>query len=280
MDGLLTATVAWLPCTLVPVLFVLLAPQTGPRGRASFAALMGLLAVASLVVAAIQCGEARQLDVINPFMNPDKVPVPFVVEIVRAPGWQWPIVAAGFLALAAVPLFLMRRRPPAVPCPVVFGSLVTVWTFAARLALEKSAAPEALTWAIGVSVPMMILLPFVGWWSGASRFSFGKFALLLLLLGLVQRSLIVAASYFATTQGLGTHLDVSAIQEVTLPTGHKDFTGPGDQTFAQWISLMVLPQYVLWIPFTMVFGLVVGAPLFVVAKRRAGLSSPSPEGQP
>ncbi len=182
-------------------------------------------------------------------------------------------MAAGFLALAAVPLFLMRRCPPAVPCPVVFGSMVTVWTFAARLALEKSAAPEALTWAIGVSVPMMILLPFVGWWSGASRFSFGKFALVLLLLGLVQRSLIVAASYFATTQGLGTHLDVSAIQEVTLPAG------PGDQTLAQWISLMVFPQYVLWIPFTMVLGLAVGAPLFVVAKRRAGLSSPSSEGQ-
>ena len=91
---------------------------------------------------------------------------------------------------------------------------------------------------------------------------------------LVQRSLIVAASYFATTQGLGTHLDVSAIQEVTLPAG------PGDQTLAQWISLMVFPQYVLWIPFTMVLGLAVGAPLFVVAKRRAGLSSPSSEGQP
>ena len=96
------------------------------------------------------------------------------------------------------------------------------------------------------------------------------FPLVLLLLGLVQRSLIVVASYFATTHGLGTHLDVGAIKKLKLPLGPKDFTGPGDHTFEQWITLMVIPQYMLWVPFTVILGLVVGSPLFVAAKRRAG----------
>ena len=55
-------------------------------------------------------------------------------------------------------------------------------------------------------------------------------------------------SYFATTWGLGTHLDVGAIRELTLPLGYRDFTGPGDQTVAQWRTLMLIPQFLLWVP--------------------------------
>jgi hypothetical protein len=269
MFELMFATLAWLPFTLGPVVLVLLAPLAGQRGRTAFATSLAVLVIAAIALAFVQAGEVAKLDVINPFFDPDKgEPVTFIVETVTAPGWHWPAVGAVILACAAAPMFVLRRRPPTAPCPVVYGSLVTLWTLAARLALEKAAAPEPLTWAIGVSVPMLVLLPFVGWWSGVRRFSFGKFVIVLLLLGLIQRSLIVVGAYFATTQGLGTHLDVSAITELTLPLGHKDFRGPGDNTVAQWIALMLVPQFMLWVPLTVLLGLMLGSLPLIRGKRR------------
>jgi hypothetical protein len=47
-------------------------------------------------------------------------------------------------------LSAFRRRPPAIPCPVTYASILTARTLAARLVLEKSAAPGALVWAIGL----------------------------------------------------------------------------------------------------------------------------------
>ena len=143
----------------------------------------------------------------------------------------------------------------------------------ARLGLEKSAAPEALAFATGITIPMLLSMPFVGWWSGRKNLSFGRFTAIILLLGLIQRSLIVTWSFFATKFHLGTHLDVSAIGEVTLLLESKDFTGPGDQTTAQWIALVVIPQYLLWIPFTLVTGLVLGAVPFTRARRRSEIES-------
>lgn len=269
MRELMAEMLGWLPLTGGALILVLCAPTRGRKFRTFSAAVLATGAIVALVFAVMNRGTASELAVINHFINPDKgAPVPFVVETVQAPGWYGPLVGAAFLLLPATLLFLLRQRKAEVPCPVQFSIVVTVWTFAARLCLEKCAAPEALTWSTGVTIPMLLMLPFVGWWSGAKNSSVGKFALILLLLGIAQRSLVVGWGFLATKYGLGTHLDVGAIRELTLLTDDYNFTGSGDQTTYQWSILILIPQYLLWIPFTLVCGAILGGLPFAVARRR------------
>ncbi len=269
MNELLIATLWWMPVSAVPVLLVLCAPTASSRFRTAAAAAMVVGAIASLVFAAMESDTARELSVINPFIDPGEGrPIPFVMEVVQAPGWHGPSIGAALLLVPAALLFIRRRQEPAVPCPVVFSSVITLWTLAARLGLEKCAAPEGLTWSTGVTFPTLLMLPFVGWWSGTKNAGVPKFALIVLLLAIIQRSLIVGWSYFATSYGLGTHLDVGSISKITVLAGPLDFTGPGDVTTDQWLALVAIPQYLLWVPFTLASGALLGGLPFALARRR------------
>ena len=147
---------------------------------------------------------------------------------------------------------------------------LTVATLAARLALEKAAAPEPLTWVIGMTMPLLLVLPLVGGWVGARGGQWRHLVLTLLALGILQRSLLVLIGPAATGLGLGTHLDVRAIEEVALPLGHHDFRGADDPWLAQWFWLLLVPQMMLWVVATVAGGGVLGALPFLWARRARG----------
>lgn len=270
MNELLTAMATWLPFTVLPVLLLLLAPTATPGGRRTILALFALATLAAIVAAAVQPAVMRSLEIINPFIDPDLgEPRVFVVDTVNAAAWRYPLVGAGLLAIPTILLFKRLDREPAVPCPVVYGLTLTVWTLAARLLLEKNAAPEGLTWAIGVTVPTFLMLPFVGWWAGRRGASFGKLALIVTLLSVLQRALLVGVGFVATKFDLGTHLDVGAITKVKLPLDEFDFTGPGDHTTEQWLHLILVPQLALWVPGMIVAGLAIGFLPWRIARGKA-----------
>ena len=269
MNDLLQGAAWWIPFTAGPVLLVLLAAPCGRRARTAAAALLATGAAAGLALAALRGDADRELYVINLFMDPDQGKlIEFVTEVSQAPGWHAPALGAVLLLLPAAALFLRRGRAPATPCPVIFCTVLTVWTFAARIGMEKCAAPAALTWSTGVTFPMILMAPFVGWWSGARNSSAAKFALILFLLGIAQRSLVVGWGLVATRFNLGTHLDVSSITELNMLGGKREFLGPGDHSLDQWAILIAVPQYALWVPFTVVCGALLGALPFLVARRR------------
>jgi len=269
MNDLLREAAWWMPVTAGPIAVVMLAATAQRRARTAAALSLAAGAAAALVLAALESGATRELYVINLFIDPDQgKPIEFVTEVAQAPGWHAPALGALLLLLPAAGLFLQRRRAPSTPCPVVFCTALAAWTFAARLGLEKCAAPAALTWSTGVTFPMMLMSPFVGWWSGARNSSAYKFALILVLLGVTQRSLITGWGFVATRYGLGTHLDVSSITELNMLGGKREFLGPGDHTLDQWATLIAVPQYTLWVAFTVACGAILGGVPFVVARRR------------
>ena len=98
---------------------------------------------------------------------------------------------------------------------------------------------------------------------------FRRLALSLLDLALAQRAVVAAWSYVATAGQLGTHLDMSSIEKINMPVyGAHDFSGPGDHATAQWFWTVVLPQFTVWIAFTVIVGLILGAPAYMLARRR------------
>lgn len=271
MQELFAEMLSYLPLTLAPLLLLLVAPNARPGTRLAFAIALALGAVGLLVVAVADASTTRQLDVHNPFLHPgEDEPRLFLMETVVRPGWQWPLVAAFFLIIPAWLLLRQRTRGQGAPRPLLYALLLSIWWFAARLALTKSAAPEALTWAVGLTLPTALILPFFGGWCGARGLTFRRFALALLYLALAQRTLLVAWSYFATTGHLGTHLDMSSMTEITMPVfGAHDFTTPGDHATSQWFWTVALPQLTLWIVTTVVAGLALGAPAFFLSRRRS-----------
>jgi len=270
MQDLFAEIPSYLPLAMAPLLLLLIAPHASGGTRVAFAAVLGLGALGLGVAAILGASDVCHVAVRNPFLHPDRnEPVVYVMDAVVAAGWQWPLVAAFFLLVPAWQLVRLRHRRAGPPHPVRYALLLTVWWFAARLALEKTAAPEALTWAVGVAIPTLLILPFFGGWCGSRGLGFRRFALALLDLALLQRALVAVWSYVATTGQLGTHLDMSSIEKITMPMfGAHDFSGPGDHATAQWFWTVVLPQLTLWIAFTVVAGLVLGAPAFFLAKRR------------
>ena len=269
MNELLQGAAWWMPCTATPVVMVLIAATAGRRTRTAVATLLGIGAAAALALAVLQANSARELYVINLFIDPDQgKPIEFITDAVQAPGWHAAALGALLLGIPAIALYRRRDCAPSTPCPVVFGAVLTTWPFIARIGLEKCAAPAGLIWSTGVTFPMVLMAPFVGWWSGSKNASFSKFMLILALLGIAQRSLVAGWGFLATRYQLGTHLDVSAITELNMLGGRREFLGPGDHSLDQWATLIAAPQYTLWVMFTVACGAILGGLPFVVARRR------------
>jgi hypothetical protein len=255
---------------LLPVLALLHVPLLGRRGRIAWALLLLAIAIAFVGdVLLLDHSGLSTLQVTTLFGRGDEGTVtPFVVETVTAPAWHWHVAAALWFGLVGVRSWLQRNRPPASrsPNPVPIAVLAFAWALAGRLALERTAAPGPVTWAVGVSAASFAILPFFGWYCGRAGHGFVRFAGLLLLANFVQRVLLVAVGFVMTTRGLGTHLDTSGVPEITAPgMGRVVFT---DATHA-WTYTMLIPQLTFALAMTWVLGLVVGALPWYLARRRS-----------
>ena len=267
MSELLSASLPFLPVTLLVLVLLLLAPQFGEVGRRRLVALFGLGAVALIVFATQHASAKNTVAVVNPFpIGDDMKSTPVLVETVTAAGWQWPVVAAVFLALVALGQFGALRMAPRAPSPVVHCVFVATALAVLRLLLEKNAAPQALAWAVGGSIGLPILVGFAGFYAGRRAQGFASFALSLLLLAVVQRAILTGIAWFATMRRWGTHLDVNAVTRLHTPIGGvRTF---GDDPVGKWIWAILVPQMVLWVAVTVGLGLVVGTVGWVIGRRR------------
>ncbi len=122
-----------------------------------------------------------------------------------------------------------------------------------RFALEKVAAPQALTEAFGITW----LAPVVGaYFFVALRSSgrgFGALAATLIVYGLASRGFVAALYLVATTFHLGSHYDLSTVWTVHTPWGQAYHFVPG--SLGQLERIVLLPQLALWPVFTVVSGL-------------------------
>src|SRR5690606_33603142 len=117
-------------------------------------------------------------------------------------------------------------------------------------------APEGIVWAVGGTVALLAILPFVGWYCGRRGDGFRKFVGQLVLMALLQRVPLVALAFVATTQHLGTHLDTHLVEEIRLP-GLGDVVLGSD--LERWLYPTGIPQLSLWLLVTLVWGLALGA---------------------
>ena len=106
--------------------------------------------------------------------------------------------------------------------------------------------------------PSMIILGFVIMAVGGALCFPGWSALskTLLVYGLAARIPVAILMIFALGGNWGTHYDA-------LPPGYN---GPMD-LWPKWLSIGLLPQMLLWIPFTIVVGSLLGAIAGVIARR-------------
>jgi hypothetical protein len=276
VGDLIVRSLPFLPFAMLPAIALLLAPLLGRRGRTSFAIVLGVIALAFVAdVLLLDHSGVHTLEVPNAFPRaPDARAHVWIVDEVTAPAWQWHLVAAAFFALAGGLCFVRRDRPPAPPPPVLAGAGVFVYYLALRLGLEKTAAPEEIVWAAGVTPASLLIAPFFGWYCGRRGYGFARFAKHLLLLLYVQRLPLVAFACFATTQGLGTHLDTHLVTDIQFPgLSSRTLTTPTEA----WLWPTAVPQLTLAIVFALVIGMALGALPRWLANRRnaAGAAAPA-----
>lgn len=274
MDELFGNSLPFFAPALFPAIALLLAPSLGRRGRTLLAGALAFVAVGFVVdVLAIDHSEEYTLEVPNAFgRTGEEDPHVWIVDTVKAPAWHWHIATTVFMGFAALFLFLRRGRAPAAPRPVATAIGVSLFYLAYRLALEKTAAPQPITWAVGVMPASFVILPFFGWHCGRSGWDFKRFVKNLLYMILLQRVAIVGVSYFATTRALGTHLDVHVVTDIAVPVvGEKKLTSPLEAWF--WAELV--PQLTFAIVFMAVIGIVLGVLPWWLARRRAPAGGPT-----
>ncbi len=252
---------------LLPVVALLHVPLLGRRGRTAWAVVLGAVAVLFLVdLAVFDHAGASTLRVTTFFGGEHGTPRAWVVDEVTAPIWHWHVAASAWFAIVAAYAWLVRGGAPGPRWPVGVAVAASTWALAGRLAFEKTAAPAEVVWAVGVTAASFAIMPFFGWYCGARRLSFGAFARRWLLATVLQRLVLVAAGYVATTRALGTHLDTHTIPALTVPAvGRVEIAGATEA----WIWTMVLPQLTFALVLTFVLGLVLGALPWSIARRRA-----------
>jgi hypothetical protein len=145
-------------------------------------------------------------------------------------------------------------RPHWVLSAVAVAWLVTI----IRFLLEKSAAPDLLTQAVGVTW----MAPVAGvYFAVCVREEGGRLRHLvrpLAIYAFLVRGFVAAVAVFATRLGLGTHYDLSPFVRVTLRlTGTEHVFAAGSWWQILWLSLV--PQLVVWPVYTVAAGLAGGA---------------------
>lgn len=203
---------------------------------------------------------------------------PYVTELASASAsLPYYVATAACLLLGTAGLglgdeSLRRLASHRLAAAILLSFLVT----ALRFALEKAAAPAAWTWAVGVTwlaVPVGAALAVSLRAEGKALG--GSLMLRLLAYALVVRAGIACLYLAATTLGLGSHYDLSAVTSVSLSARTYRFP-PG--SLAQLLSLAVVPQIFFWPIYTVLAGLL-GA-LVAVVVTSAGRAQGSPQPAP
>jgi hypothetical protein len=260
-----------LPFTGITCFFALLlclAPLWGTKTRTTIGVLFLLIAVGFTADVLITDHTGiHTLEVPNFLKRAgEKEPHRWVTAVVEAPAWRWHVFMTLLMAIPGTLLLLRRRRVPAVPVPVLHFWLVFVFFFVARLGLEKSGAPVEIVWGVGVTAPLLVMLPFFGFYCGRHGYTFVRFLVMLLLGGLLQRMVVAGWAWLATTEQLGTHLDTHGVTDIELPIlGERKLT----DAYEQWLWGTAVLHLVFWQVTTVVAGVVLGGLPYWWGKRRA-----------
>ncbi len=268
MEHLFWQSLPFVAPLLLPILALLATPWWRERARTITAALLALVALGLLAdVAIFDHSHDLTLEVPSVFGRGagSRLHV-WVVDVVTAPVWHWHVVVAGYFGLAALVVFARRKRPAAPPEPETMAVSLFCYALAVRLLLEKAAAHVELVWALGTSATCLAIAPFFGLACGRRGYGFLRFAGALFLANLVQRILLVAVSWWATTRQLGTHLDVHRVTDVAPP-------GLGEITLTDaaqaWRDCILMPQLTFALGTTVVVSLLLGVVPWWLGRRRA-----------
>jgi len=146
---------------------------------------------------------------------------------------------------------LLRRR--CLLGAVLIGWLLTV----ARFLLEKSAAPAALSQAVGVTLIAPVAGAYLGVCARDAGLGWRGLVRLVAAYAALVRGFVALVGLAATRLGAGTHYDVSSLTTVDLAvTGGSYAFVPGSWPQIAWLTLV--PQLVAWPAYTVVVGTAMG----------------------
>jgi hypothetical protein len=240
-----------------------------PAARAWVERALFVAAVASFAAAPFLHGDLSQP--MGPFIGgPYLYPAETVERSARA--------AALGVGLLFACLFALARWGSPLPWrhPVANAGALSLLVLVLRVLLEKLGLPLAVVTLFGIIwliVPVAAYLGVEAAKTGSLRRFWGW------MIGYTYgiRALIVVVMVVATHFHLGTHFDNSAVthftafgREVTLEAN----------SWAQYRTLIVVPQLVAWAGLTLLAGVVVGWPCYAIARRRAPGRAPLDAGAP
>lgn len=165
-------------------------------------------------------------------------------------------------------------------CHWVLSAAAVAWLVTVmRFLLEKSAAPDLLTQAVGVTWMAPVAGAFFAVCVREEGGSLRHIVRPLLTYAFLVRGFVAAVAVFATRLGLGTHYDLSPFVRVTLGfTGTEHLFVAGSWWQILWVSLV--PQLVVWPVYTVAAGLAGGALAWRWSRpraRRRGAAALSPD---
>jgi hypothetical protein len=152
---------------------------------------------------------------------------------------------------------------------VVLSGLLT----ALRFSLEKVAAPQHWTYAVGITWLVPLLGVFFAVNLRREQRGFRGLVTGLVAYSLAARGLVALLMIVATTARLGSHYDLSSLDRVKMPTGRVLELAPASAK--QILALVLIPQVVVWPILTLLGGLL-GAAAFCLATRLVGSRAVSP----
>ena len=268
MQELINQALPFVGPALVPLFVIMLAPMLQKRGRTFLAALMSLVAAGFLVdIVVIDHGHMLTLDVPSVFGRGENADLHvWTMETVEAPAWHWHIVASIYYAIAALLALLGRGRPSKAPGPIITAFLLFLLVLLVRMGMEKTAAHVGIVWALGTSWAGLLISLFFGYYCGARGMGFGGFVKSFAVANVLQRAAFCLLSWFATANEWGTHLDVTALTEISAPLiGPMTLETPTQA----WLYGILMPQMTFALAMSIVVGVVLGALPFAFGRRLA-----------
>ncbi len=158
----------------------------------------------------------------------------------------------GTLGLALPETVARRLAERRVSTAVALSVLVTL----VRFGLEQAAAPTSWTRVVGIAGLAPLVGAYLALTALPERRRVRSFFLDLLVYAFLVRVWVVSLYVIATRLRLGSHFDLSAVVRLTVPfAGEREFA---PASWAQILSLAILPQLTFWPLFTMLAGAVGG----------------------